>query len=316
MKKLSVLFLSLLLCGCTIIPHKAVSLEQCRIITALGIDRTETGYRLTCFEGTDLSEGDDPNPDALFSVEGDTLTGALSNLRAVSDRRPVPDYAGFILLGLPLTENGVIQVLSELYDNPDFPYSVPVLLAEADAETVLKTIAKKTADLSGSIESMLRSADRLSLPEAPSVSEFYNLVSAPERDPCLPCLSEKDGTVTLDGCGIFRGEKLVSVLKDDAARGIGVLSGSARDYPLLLNRNTTVYLRRIRIRQQGEATELKLYGDTSSNEDSSFLAEAACKKVNGWITAALNALNQEGSRVLKHKTTSAKIICRIKELNS
>ena len=40
MKKLSVLFLSLLLCGCTIIPHKAVSLEQCRIITALGIDRT------------------------------------------------------------------------------------------------------------------------------------------------------------------------------------------------------------------------------------------------------------------------------------
>ncbi len=315
MKRLLILLLPLLLCGCTVIPHKAVSLEQCRIITALGIDRTESGYRLTCFEGTDLSEDAEPKPDSIFTVEGDTLTGALSNMRSASDKRPVPEYAGFILLGAPLLENGAEQVLSELYDNPDFPYSVPLLLAEKDAQTVLQTLSQKTADLSGSIESMLRSADRLALPEAPTVSEFYNLLLAPDRDPYLPCLSEKDGSVALDGCGIFSGEKLVAVLKKDAARGVGVLLGSARDYPLLLNRDTTVFLRRIRIRQKGEAVELKLYGDTASNEDPDFLAEASVKKVRKWIVAALNGLNENESKVLKQKTTSAKLICRIKELN-
>ena len=315
MKRLLILLFPLLLCGCNLLPHKAVSLEQCRIITALGIDSTETGYRLTCFEGTDLSEGAEPKPDALFSVEGDTLTGALSNLRATSGRRPLPEYAGFILLGAPLLETGAEQVLTELYDNPDFPYSVPLLLAEKDAETVLKTISKKTADLTGSIHSMLLSADRLSLPEAPTVSEFYNLLAAPDRDPYLPCLSENDGTVALDGCGIFHGEKMVTVLKDDAARGVGVLLGSARDYPLLLNRDTTVYLRRFRIRHRGDAVELKIYGDTSSKEDPRVLADATIQKIEGWIVEALDAINQAEAKVLKQTTTSAKLLCRIKELN-
>lgn len=321
MKRLLFFLLPLCLCGCEAVPHKTVSLEQSMLITAIGIDAAEDGYRLTCFEGTDLSEGADPDPDAVFSIEGDTLTGALSNLRARSNRRPVLDYAGCIILGETLLESGAKQVLSELYDNPDFPYGVPLLMASDSAEAVLSALAEKTADLSGSIDAMLRSADRLSLAEAPTLPAFYNLLLSPNQDPYLPRLAEEDGVVFLDGTGVFRGEQLVSVLTGDAARGLGVLLGSARDYPLLLNRDTTVYLRRIKITQKENAVNLKLYGDTASSQDPAFLSDACVQKVEGWLESAVAALREAESDVLgrgrrqKVFDFSLAVTCRIKELN-
>lgn len=320
MKRLLLLLLPICLCGCSLIPHKTVSLEQSRIITAIGIDISENGYRLTCFEGTDLSEGAKPDPDALFTVEGDTLTGALSNLRAASNRRPVADYAGFILLGEKLLKNGAKQVISELYDNPDFPYGVPLLMALPSAENVLTALAEKTADLSGSIDAMLHSVDRLSLPEAPTLPEFYNLLLSPEQDPLLPCLSEESGAVTLTGAGVFTGETLSAVLTGDAAKGLGVLLGSARDYPLMLNRDTTVYLRRIKITENATEIRLKLYGDSADNQSAKELEEATIKKVNGWVHSAVEALKDADSDVLGRCRYGApfrftlKISCRIKEL--
>lgn len=321
MRKLLFLFLPLCLCGCSVIPHKTVSLEQSRIITAIGIDAESNGYRLTCFEGTDLSDGDEPNPDAIFSVEGATLNDALSNLRTTSDRRPVLDYAGTILLGENLLKSSAKQILSELYDNPDCPYGVPLLMASPSAKEVLTSLAEKTADVSGSIDAMLHSANRLSLAEAPTLPEFYNLLLSSDQDPWLPCLSEKDGAVLLSSTGVFCSGHLATILTEDAARGLGVLLGSARDYPLQINRDTIVYLRRIKITQKEDEIRLKLYADSTSKQSPKVLADAAIKQVNGWVKSAAESLKKADSDVLGRRRRQApfhfslKTNCRIKELN-
>ena len=317
MKVFVCLLLPICLCGCSVIPHKTVALEQSRIITALGIDATEDGYRLICYEGTDLSEESKPDPDRLFEVEGDSLSGALHNLRATSHRRPVLDYAGAILLGEELAKSKTAPVLKELYNNPDFPYGVPLMLASPSAQAVLKGLAKKTADLSGSIDSILQSANRLSLPEAPKLPVFYNTLLAPTKDPFLPCLAEEDGTISLKGTGVFTGNALSAILKDDAAKGLGVLLGSARDYPLIVQDFSTVYLRRIKIANHETELRLKLYGDTDSTLSAETLADAASQEVKIWIDSAIEALKKANSYVLGDKfPRKIKVFCRIKELIS
>ena len=317
MKTLFCLLLPFCLCGCSFIPHETVALEQSRIITALGIDLSENGYRLVCYEGADLSEESKPDPSRLFEVEGATLSGALHNLRATSHRRPVLDYAGVILLGEELAKSKTEQVLKELYDNPDFPYGTPLVLASPSASTVLKGVAKKTADLSGSIDSMLQSANQLSLPEAPTLPDFYDTLLSPTKDPYLPCLAEKDGAVSLKGAGVFSGNALSSVLTGDAAKGLGVLSGSARDYPLTISDDAIVYLRRIKITSPKNELCLKLYGDTDSTLWAESLADTATQKVSGWVSSAIEALRKANAHVLDNPLPhSVKVTCRIKELIS
>lgn len=317
MKTLFCLLLPLCLCGCSFIPHETVALEQSRIITALGIDISENGYRLVCYEGADLSEESKPDPNRLFEVEGATLSGALRNLRATSHRRPVLDYAGVILLGEELAKSKTESVLKELYDNPDFPYGTPLVLASPSASTVLKGLAKKTADLSGSIDSMLQSANQLSLPEAPDLPDFYNAFLSPTKDPYLPCLAEKDGAVSLDGVGIFTGKTLSSILTGDTAKGLGVLLGSARDYPLTVSNDITVYLRRIKITSPKNELCLKLYGDTDSALWVESLADTTAQKVRRWVSSTTEALQKANAHVLNVPLPrTIKVTCRIKELIS
>ena len=238
-------------------------------------------------------------------------------MRAVSVRRPVLDYAGVILLGEDLLKEDCKNVLSQLYDNPELPYAIPIIMAAPSAEKVLKTLAIKTADLSGNIDNMLRSTDRLSLPKALSLPQFYNLLLSSQKDPYLPCFSENNGDITLDGVGVFKENKLSALLKKDAALGLGILFGSAKDYPLILDENTTVYLRRTNVNLKKDEICLKLYADTTSRRPEKELEKATVKIIKDYVRSALFSLENAESDVLGVRLISPvplKTDCRIKEL--
>ena len=308
MKRALPFLLVLFLCGCNVVPHKTVSLEQSRIITVIGIDVTENGYRVSCFEGTDLSEETEPSPERLFTIDGNTLRDATTRLFAASVHRPMADYASVILLGKELLEGDPLSALTELYDIPELPFGVPVLMAEPSAHTVLDALAKKTADLSGSIDAMLQSANRLSLPEAPTLPRFYNLLLSPHKTPTLPCLNNEDDVVALSGVGVFQHGVLTKTLTDTASKGLGVLSESVRDYPLSLDFNTTVYLRRAQVTKKKNEVHVMLYADTGAKENAEALSKAVETEIRGWINEAFNAL--------QNTPLELSVKCRIKEMIS
>lgn len=320
MKRFWIVLFPLFLCSCNALPHKTVSLEQSRIITAIGIDKSESGYRLTCYEGTDLSEEDTPREDAVLVVDGETLSDALIHLKTVSNLSPLLDYAGYILLGEDLLKDGVLQPLSELYAHPEFPGAVPLLMATPSAQQVLSTLSKNSGDVSGILEATCRSSEQFSLVAPLSLPEFYNKVLSPNEDAYLPCFLKTEDTVIHSGTGVFCGEYLSAVLKEEEARGLGILLEQCQDSEWFFNADTTVYLRRAQTQLKKDQICIKLYADTASSQESHLLSQAVSQEVTDQVGAAITALSNAKSNVLGKPfgksvfTLPVFVTTRIKEL--
>ena len=95
------LILTLTASGC------APELYERLLISAIGVDRTATGCRVTVL----ASETTEDGGQSTFSGEGDTVPEALSQIALESGRTPLYSHNAAILFGMQCAESGIAEQL-------------------------------------------------------------------------------------------------------------------------------------------------------------------------------------------------------------
>lgn len=121
------LFLTLTASGC------APELYERLLISAIGVDRTATGCRVTVL----ASETTEDGGQSTFSGEGDTVPEALSQIALESGRTPLYSHNAAILFGMQCAESGIAEQLDFFIRHYDSRPTAKVFLAEDTAESVL-----------------------------------------------------------------------------------------------------------------------------------------------------------------------------------
>lgn len=121
------LILTLTASGC------APELYERLLISAIGVDRTATGCRVTVL----ASETTEDGGQSTFSGEGDTVPEALSQIALESGRTPLYSHNAAILFGMQCAESGIAEQLDFFIRHYDSRPTAKVFLAEDTAESVL-----------------------------------------------------------------------------------------------------------------------------------------------------------------------------------
>ena len=121
------LILTLTASGC------APELYERLLISAIGVDRTATGCRVTVL----ASETTEDGGQSTFSGEGDTVPEALSQIALESGRMPLYSHNAAILFGMQCAESGIAEQLDFFIRHYDSRPTAKVFLAEDTAESVL-----------------------------------------------------------------------------------------------------------------------------------------------------------------------------------
>lgn len=111
----------------------APELYERLLISAIGVDRTATGCRVTVL----ASETTEDGGQSTFSGEGDTVPEALSQIALESGRTPLYSHNAAILFGMQCAESGIAEQLDFFIRHYDSRPTAKVFLAEDTAESVL-----------------------------------------------------------------------------------------------------------------------------------------------------------------------------------
>ena len=205
------LILTLTASGC------APELYERLLISAIGVDRTATGCRVTVL----ASETTEDGGQSTFSGEGDTVPEALSQIALESGRTPLYSHNAAILFGMQCAESGIAEQLDFFIRHYDSRPTAKVFLAEDTAESVLlqtDLTAERFMQLSNGAKYSGAAADV-------NLLQLVNGLYGVNTTAALPVL-RADDLPTPVGTAVLQSYRLCTVLTPAEAQGLSALQGT------------------------------------------------------------------------------------------
>jgi spore germination protein KC len=205
------LILTLTASGC------APELYERLLISAIGVDRTATGCRVTVL----ASETTEDGGQSTFSGEGDTVPEALSQIALESGRTPLYSHNAAILFGMQCAESGIAEQLDFFIRHYDSRPTAKVFLAEDTAESVLlqtDLTAERFMQLSNGAKYSGVAADV-------NLLQLVNGLYGVNTTATLPVL-RADDLPTPVGTAVLQSNRLCAVLTPAETQGLSALQGT------------------------------------------------------------------------------------------
>lgn len=142
--KLIIMFLPLFfITGC----YNYRELNELAITSAVGIDKTEDGYRATIQVMNTQKNGADSNSSTeqpkfvTYTAEGDNLQETLRSIILDSSKRIYANHIQIFVIGSELAEDGIYDILDMFFRNSESRKQFPVLIAkDCKAEEILNIV--------------------------------------------------------------------------------------------------------------------------------------------------------------------------------
>lgn len=117
-----------------------IDIEKTAIIVALGIDKEESGIKITAQIGVPhATEKALDNTDTLISAKGKNVMDAIENLSARSGWFPKLSFCNFIVFGKQLARDNVTEICNHLLSSEHFQNSALLAVCDDTAEKFLST---------------------------------------------------------------------------------------------------------------------------------------------------------------------------------
>ncbi len=170
--KFIAVFLAFSLCGCSF--SRYAEPENRIYATALGIDKTNSGYLFTCetadHSSANLAAGE------VFTGEGSSLENAFFELKTAMHKNPTFSKCPVVFIGSSISKTSLYETAMFLLNQKDFSFSVRLALTD-NANHLLNTkmkfsepkgvlayeVIKKSHNKSGSLADILNK-NNFSLP--------------------------------------------------------------------------------------------------------------------------------------------------------
>ena len=214
MKKLSVLFLALVLC---------VSISGCGypelyervLIHGIGVDWTGEGYKVTVRSSASAKdEGEE-----LFTCEGETVLQALSNLSLTTGREPFYSHNYLVVFGMDCAVNGLDDCLDFFVRYYNTRPAVKMYLSATTAEEVMSSEKDGKLMKMSQLQALGHGGKYNGQAAEVEILDFVNAVKGEGTSPVLPVLRATDEGVEVFATGYFSGCKLAGLMDLKATRG-------------------------------------------------------------------------------------------------
>lgn len=208
---LSVLLLALSLTGC------APELYERILISAIGVDLTENGYRVTARAAVAQEDGSE----ICLSGEGKTVPEALNQLAFSSGQKPLYSHNTLVVFGMDCAKSGLNRCMDFFIRHYDSRPTVNVFLSETTAEEILM---QEGGTPSKQIANLAKSADYSGLSLDVNLIELINGIYGDGWSAALPVLKMEDSAM-LSGTAVLDYYRLQCVLTPEETRGLLALRG-------------------------------------------------------------------------------------------
>lgn len=235
MKKLLItLSFIFICCGC----YNYKELNDLAITSAIGIDKSDNGYKVTAQvvntqkEGTDNNSSSDPKI-IIYEHTSKTVQEAVRYMVLESPKRLYPNHMQVIIISEDVAKDGILESLDLFFRDSELQKNFYVLISkDVSANQILKTLTPADSIVSSNIKKSLESdSSYLGITELVTYDELINTYLNPNKEISLPSVtlkgkkkgsdkidnieqSDSSTKVVLSQMAIFKDDKMIGYLDD------------------------------------------------------------------------------------------------------
>ena len=232
-------------CGC----YNYKELNDLAITSAIGIDKSDDGYKVTAQvvntqkEGTDNNSSSDPKI-IIYEHTSKTVQEAVRYMVLESPKRLYPNHMQVIIISENVAKDGILGSLDLFFRDSELQKNFYVLIAkDVSANQILKTLTPADSIVSSNIKKSLESdSSYLGITELVTYDELINTYLNPNKEISLPSVTLKgkmkgsdkidniekadsSTKVVLSQMAIFKDDKMIGYLDDKQSIALSFIKG-------------------------------------------------------------------------------------------
>lgn len=279
-------------CGC----YNYKELNDLAITSAIGIDKTDDGYKVTAQvvntqkEGTDNNSSSDPKI-IIYEHTSKTVQEAVRYMVLESPKRLYPNHMQVIIISEDVAKDGILGSLDLFFRDSELQKNFYVLISkDVSANQILKTLTPADSIVSSNIKKSLESdSSYLGITELVTYDELINTYLNPNKEISLPSVtlkgkmkgsdkidnieqSDSSTKVVLSQMAIFKDDKMIGYLDDKQSIALSFIKGKINNTIIKYKCNggyvvveTTNSKSSINVDNKGNF-RIKISGDAAINE--------------------------------------------------
>jgi len=163
----------------------------------------------------------------------------MEQIGLVTGREPYFPHNQAVVIGRKTAENGIGAALSFFTEFYECRGSVPLFVAQGNAEELLREIGQNGSISARELSSLSESGRQSGCAVYAEVFTAAQCLTDGERDFCVPVLamertSTEESRIVLDGTALFSGEKMTAQLNERQTQGVLLAAGNAKNMTLRL----------------------------------------------------------------------------------
>lgn len=279
-------------CGC----YNYKELNDLAITSAIGIDKSDNGYKVTAQvvntqkEGTDNNSSSDPKI-IVYEHTSKTVQEAVRYMVLESPKRLYPNHMQVIIISEDVAKDGILESLDLFFRDSELQKNFYVLISkDVSANKILKTLTPADSIVSSNIKKSLESdSSYLGITELVTYDELINTYLNPNKEISLPSVtlkgkkkgsdkidnieqSDSSTKVVLSQMAIFKDDKMIGYLDDKQSIALSFIKGKINNTIIKYKCNggyvvveTTNSKSSINVDNKGNF-RIKISGDAAINE--------------------------------------------------
>lgn len=279
-------------CGC----YNYKELNDLAITSAIGIDKSDNGYKVTAQvvntqkEGTDNNSSSDPKI-IIYEHTSKTVQEAVRYMVLESPKRLYPNHMQVIIISEDVAKDGILGSLDLFFRDSELQKNFYVLISkDVSANQILKTLTPADSIVSSNIKKSLESdSSYLGITELVTYDELINTYLNPNKEISLPSItlkgkmkgsdkidnieqSDSSTKVVLSQMAIFKDDKMIGYLDDKQSIALSFIKGKINNTIIKYKCNggyvvveTTNSKSSINVDNKGNF-RIKISGDAAINE--------------------------------------------------
>ena len=237
--------------------------SELTVVTGIGMDGHPGNYQVAA-EVLQLNDAEQSNKSILLQMDGETLTEGIDRMVTLTGRALYCNHTQVLVVGRETAEAGLLPLLEELLQETQFPVSLRIAVAKDTAAEIMGTKPVVGDIHSVELEKILRESALENLSPEPQIIAFHEEITMPGKEAVLPflelCQNNQEQVSRLMGSALFRGDRLLTVLKEEDSRCLmwmrGQAGGVLKSGPLMLE--VTDLKCRIEAKPEGGVLHLEL----------------------------------------------------------
>lgn len=206
-----------MLFGCT-----GKQLDERMVIQGMGIDYAQDEYKVTImYMNTDISQQDTTHKTA--TGRGRTVTEAVTSIVSQNGLEPLYSHNSFILFGKSICNEGVGEALEFFAGYYQCRPTVNVLVADRDADKIMKLKNVTPGVISKIAESNNTTGRTITTPMYIFLSDILNKTSSA----CTALVTVKNDVPVSEGIAVFKDDKFDYSLNSTQSIGIMLIRGES-----------------------------------------------------------------------------------------